>query len=350
MSGLEKNFKSEINGKEIDIYFIKNKTISVAITNYGARVVRFLIPDKNGILVDIVVGFKSIEDYFKADCPFYGAIIGRFANRIANGKFTLDEKTYQLERNNGPNALHGGSNGFHNCVWDVLQLKENSLELSCLSVDGEDGYPGTMTTKVLYSITDDNEFRIDYEISTDKKTIANITNHNFWNLNGEGSGDILNHELKLNAKKFIAIDANSIPAGTEAVHDTPFDFSAFHKIGKRINVDDEQIKNGNGYDHNFCLDKGITQYPELVAVAKADVSGIVMEVSTTEPGLQFYSGNFMEGKDVFKSGKRDEHRTAFCLEAQHFPDSPNQPTFPTTVIEPGKVYRSTTMHKFNFDL
>ncbi len=349
MLGLEENFKSELYGKEINIYFIKSKTISVAITNYGARVVSCLIPDKNGIHTDIVVGFKSIENYFKADCPYYGAIIGRFANRIAHGKFTLDGKNYQLELNNGPNALHGGSNGFHNRVWDVLQHEEKYLELSYLSLDGEDGYPGTMTTKVLYTITDDNEFKIDYEISTDKKTIANITNHNFWNLNGEGSGDILHHELKIHSKKMIEIDANSIPTGIKAVEDTPFDFSEFHKIGKRINADYEQLKNGNGYDHNFCLDKGFTTSPELIAIAKGDISGIVMEVSTTEPGLQFYSGNFMEGKDVFKSGKSDEYRTAFCLEAQHFPDSPNQPTFPTTVKEPSEIYRSTTIHKFNFE-
>ncbi len=287
MSGLEENFKSELNGKETNIYFIKNKTISVAITNYGARVVSFLIPDKNGMPTDIVVGFKSIEDYFKADCPYYGAIIGRFANRIANGKFTLDEKTYELELNNWPNALHGGSNGFHNRVWDVLQHNDKYLELSYLSLDGEDGYPGTMTTRVLYTITDDNEFKIDYEISTDKKTTANITNHNFWNLNGEGSGDILNHELQINATKFIAINSNSIPINIEAVEDTPFDFKEFHRMGERINSPHEQLKNGNGYDHNFCLDKGLTTSPELIAIAKGDISGIVMEVSTTEPGLQF---------------------------------------------------------------
>ncbi len=339
-------FNSEINSKQVAVFYLKNQNISIAITNYGARVVSFLIPDKSGAITDIVVGFNGIHYYMKADCPYYGAIIGRFANRIAKGNFTLDGKNYQLELNNGPNALHGGSNGFHNHVWDALQIDESSIELKYISIDGEEGYPGTMTTKVTYTLSDDNEFRIDYELSTDKKTIANITNHNFWNLNGEGSGDILDHEIMIKANKFIAIDPTSIPIAIKAVKNTPFDFREFHRIGERIDADHEQIKNGSGYDHNFVFDKGITSSAELVAIAKGNLSGIIMEVSTTEPGVQLYSGNFMQGKDVFKSGAKDEYRTAFCLETQHFPDSPNQPTYPTTVIEPGNVYRSATVHKF----
>lgn len=346
MLASNENFDGEFDEKKINIFYLKNKTISVAITNYGARVVSFLIPDKSGALTDIVVGFKSIQEYIKADCPYYGAIIGRFANRIANGKFTLAGKNYQLELNNVHNALHGGSNGFHNRVWDALQIEESAVELKYISKDGENGYPGTMTTKVSYRLTDDNQFMIDYELSTDKKTIANVTNHNFWNLNGEGSGDILDHEIKINATKFIAIDSTSIPKAIEAVKKTPFDFTEFHRIGERIETDNVQLKNGNGYDHNFVLDKGITSSPELIAIVKGNLSDIVMEVFTTEPGVQLYSGNFMEGKDVCKSGTKDEYRTAFCLETQHFPDSPNQPTFPTTVMEPGNVYKSTTIHKF----
>ena len=345
---LKQNFKGELNGKEIGIYYLRNKNISVAITNYGARVVSFMVPDKSGVPTDIVVGFKSIEDYFKADCPYYGAIVGRFANRIANGNFTLEGKNYQLELNNGHHALHGGSGGFHNCVWDVLMHNETRVDFSYLSIDGEGGYPGTMTTKVSYTLTDENECRIDYEYFTDKTTVANITNHNFWNLNGEGSGDILNHKLKINAAKFVAIDSTSIPQNIEAIENSPFDFTEFKSIGEEIHTDNEQLKNGNGYDHNFVLDKGITTSPELIAVAKGDISGIVMEVFTTESGVQFYSGNFMEGKDIFKGGARDGFRTAFCLETQKFPDSPNQPNFPTSIIEPDNIYKSTTIYKLKF--
>ena len=343
----KENFVSIINGKETQLFYIKNANkCQCAVTNYGARVVGLLVPDKKGTLTDIVVGFKNITDYLKADCPYYGAVIGRFANRIANGQFTLDEKKYQLDLNNGPNALHGGDSGFHTHVWDSKQVDEQSVEFIYISDDGEEGYPGQLTTKVIYSLTDENELRIDFELSTDKKTIANITNHNFWNLNGEGAGVIMDHELKINATKFTPINSSSIPTGIETVTNTEFDFTNFHKIGERIADDQEQIKNGNGYDHNFVLDKGITSSPVLVTIAKGDLSGIVMEVSTTEPGLQFYSGNFMEGKDVFKSGAKDEYRTAFCLETQHFPDSPNQPDFPKTALESGNVYKSTTAFRF----
>lgn len=343
----KENFVSTIKGKETSLFHLRNENnVYCAITNYGARVVSFLVPDKNDNLVDIVVGFSSITDYVNADCPYYGAIIGRYGNRIAKGKFTLDGKIYQLDLNNGENALHGGNTGFHNRVWDAVQKDDQTVELIYISKDGEEGYPGEMTTKLIYSLTNENELKIEYEFSTDKKTIANITNHNFWNLNGEGSGTINKHELKIKATKFTPIDSSSIPTGIEPVANSPFDFTQFHSIGERIEEDHEQLKNGRGYDHNFVLDKGITPSPEPIAIVKGDSSGIMMEVLTTEPGVQVYTGNFMEGKDIFKSGAKDDFRTAFCLETQHFPDSPNQPFFPTTVIEPGKIYRSTTVHRF----
>lgn len=343
----KENFISSINGKKTELFYIKNKNgLQAAITNYGARVVGFLVPDKNGNLTDIVVGFDSISKFVNAKERFFGAIVGRFGNRIAKGKFTLEGKSYQLDINNGVNSLHGGSTGFHSRVWDAKQFNNHSVELVYLSKDGEEGYPGTMTTKLIYSLTDKNEFRIEYEMSTDKKTVANITNHNFWNLNGEGSGTINNHELMVKAAKYTPVDSTLIPIGIEAVAGTPFDFTTPHKIGERLEVENVQLKFGKGYDHNFILNKGVTSEPKIVAMIKGDISGIEMEILTTEPGLQFYGGNFMQSLHTFKNGSKDDFRTAFCLETQHFPNSPNQLSFPTTVLEAGSKYKSITIHRF----
>jgi len=343
----KEKFDTTIDGKQNTLYFLSNKNnFKAAVTNYGARMVGFLVPDKNGKLTDIVVGFDNVKDYVNAEERYFGVIVGRYGNRIAKGKFTLDGKTYQLDLNNGVNTLHGGRTGFHSRMWDAVQTDSQTVVFTYVSKDGEEGYPGMMTTKATYILTDDNELIVDYEIVTDKKTISNITNHNYWNLNGEGSGTINNHELMVKATKYTPVDSTLIPTGIEAVANTPFDFTKSHKIGERIEADHTQLKYGKGYDHNFVLDKGMTAAPELITTVKGDVSGIVMDISTTEPAIQFYGGNFMQSKHVLKSGAKDDFRTALCLETQHFPDSPNQPSFPTTVIEPGKKYVSTTVHKF----
>ena len=342
------SFDTVIAEKKVSLFYLKNdKQYSAAVTNYGARMIGFLAPDKNGKLVNIVIGYKSINDFLTADEAYFGAVVGRYGNRISKGKFTLDGKTYQLDLNNGVNTLHGGRTGFHARVWDAVQPDSQTLVLTYVSKDGEEGYPGTLTTKVTYHLSNDNELRMDYEMTTDKKTIVNVTNHNYWNLNGEGSGTINKHELMVKASKYTPVDSTLIPVGIEPVSNTPFDFTSSHTIGERIGADNIQLKYGNGYDHNFVLDKGITASPESIVMVKGDLSGIKMEIATTEPGVQLYGGNFMGGKNTLKSGAKDDFRTAFCLETQHFPDSPNQSSFPSTVLEPGKTYRSTTTHKFS---
>jgi aldose 1-epimerase len=343
-----KDFDTVLNGQKIGLFYLKNKNLfSAAITNYGARMVNLVVPDKNGNPVDVVIGYKSINDYLTADEAFFGAVVGRYGNRIAKGKFSLDGKSYQLDLNNGVNTLHGGRTGFHVRVWDAVQPDSQTLILTYVSKDGEEGYPGNLTTKVTYKLTDDNELRMEYELNTDKKTIVNVTNHNYWNLNGEGNGTINNHELMIKASKYTPVDSTLIPTGIEAVANTPFDFTTIHKIGDRITADNVQLKYGEGYDHNFVLDKGITANAEEIATVVGDLTRIAMTISTTEPGIQFYGGNFMGGKNTLKNGAKDDHRTAFCLETQHFPDSPNQPTFPSTVLEPGKTYKSVTVHRFS---
>jgi aldose 1-epimerase len=250
-----------------------------------------------------------------------------------------------LFTNNGPNTLHGGKKGFQDVVWDAKQLNDQQLELTYLSKDMEEGFPGNLTVKVIYTLTDDNELKIDYQASTDKKTVVNLTNHAFFNLNGEGSGSILDHQLQINADTYTPVDSTLIPTGKiETVEGTPFDFRKPTPIGARINEENVQLKNGKGYDHNFVLNEGAGQHP--AATISGDKSGIIMEVFTQEPGLQFYSGNFMQSKNIFKSGAKDDFRTAFCLETQHFPDSPNQNSFPSTVLDPGQTYRTTSVYKF----
>ncbi|MCB0777635.1 MAG: galactose mutarotase [Chitinophagaceae bacterium] len=344
------NFDTTLGDKKVFLLYIKNeKGMQAAVTNYGARMVGLLVPDKTGELRDVVLGFDNISDYVSAGERFFGAIVGRFGNRIAKGQFTLDGKSYQLDLNNGPNSLHGGRKGYHSIVWDMKQLDSSSVELTYVSADGDEGYPGTLTVKVIYKITNDNEVLMEYEMGTDKKTVANITNHNYWNLNGEGSGTINDHELMIKAAKYTPVDSTLIPTGIEPVAGTPFDFTDFHKIGERVGADNTQLKYGGGYDHNYVLDKGITTDPELIATVKGDKSGIVMDILTTEPGVQLYGGNFMKGLHVMKNGSKDDYRTAFCLETQHFPDSPNQPDFPSTVLEPGKTYSSKTVCKFSIE-
>ena len=342
-------FEQTVDGKQVSLYTLKNtKGVQAAITNYGARLVSLLVPDKNGKLTDVIIGFDNINDFLSTTTdPYYGAIIGRYGNRIAKAKFKIDGTEYTLAANNGPNSLHGGPKGFQAQVWDAKPIGENALELTYVSADDEEGFPGKMNVKVVYTLTDDNEVKIDYEATTDKKTVCNLTNHAYFNLNGPGSGTINNHQLMINADTYTPVDVTLIPTGTmEKVDGTPFDFRTAKAIGDRVNdTANVQIKNGAGYDHNFVLNvnKGTGLNP--AATVLGDKSGIFMEVLTTEPGLQFYGGNFMKGLNSIKSTK-DEYRTAFCLETQHYPDSPNQQSFPSTVLEPGKMYKTNSVYKF----
>jgi aldose 1-epimerase len=344
-------FQKNIDRKNTDLFILRNKNhVEAAFTNYGARILSFQIPDKSGNLTDVVVGFGSIEAYQQSTERYFGATIGRYGNRIANGKFKLDSREYSISINNSPNALHGGKKGFQDVVWDAKQLNEQTLEFTYLSKDMEEGFPGNLQVKVIYSLSDDNELIINYEASTDKKTILNLTNHAFFNLNGEGSGTILNHTLKINAEQYTPVDSTLIPLGEiVALAGSPFDFRKAVRIGERINDDNIQLKYGKGYDHNYVLNPGKNGEMKAAATVRGDKSGIVMEVYTQEPGLQFYSGNFMKSKNTFKGGTNDDFRTAFCLETQHFPDSPNQPNFPSTILKPGELYKTKTIYKFSSD-
>ena len=340
-------FEKTINGKQTHLYTIKNKNgVKAAITNYGGRLVSLLVPDKNGKLTDVVLGFESVDGFIGSKEPYYGATIGRYGNRIAKGKFKLDGKEYTLATNNGPNTLHGGHPGFQEVVWDATQPDSSTLELSYLAKDLEGGFPGNLNVKVTYQITDDNSMKISYSATTDKTTVVNLTNHAFYNLNGESSGTILNHLVQIAADNYTPVDSTLIPTGKlEPVTGTPFDFTKATKIGDRINVDNVQLKNGKGYDHNFVLSKHDVTTP--IATVIGDKSGIKMEVFTEEPALQFYSGNFMQSQNAMKGGKKDEFRTSFAMETQHFPDSPNQPTFPSTELKPGQTYKTQSIYKFS---
>lgn len=343
-----KDFQQTADGKPTDLFFLKNGQSEVAITNFGGRIVGCRVPDKNGKLTDVVVGFKTLNEYLSSKEPFYGALIGRYGNRIKNARFSLDGQLVQLSANNGPNQLHGGKTGFHNRVWDARQTSDNSLELNYLSKDGEENYPGNLSVKVVYTLTPANEFHIEYSATTDKTTVLNLTAHPFFNLNGEGSGTINGHLLAIFADYYTPVDSNVLVTGLiEKVEDTPFDFRNAQPIGARLNEDNEQLKFGKGYDHNFVLNKGISDRPEPAARITGDQSGIIMEVLSTEPGLQFYGGNFMKGEHLFKNGAKDEFRTAFCLETQHFPDAPNNPQFPGTVLKPGAMYHQLSIYKFS---
>lgn len=340
-------FEKTIAGKEVRLYTLENtEGCKALITNYGGRLVSLLVPDKSGNLIDVVAGFDSVEGYQQSTEPYFGATIGRFGNRIAQGKFSLDGKDYQLFINNPPNTLHGGKVGFQDVVWDAAQIDEGTLELNYLSKDMEEGFPGNLKVKVTYQLNDQNELKITYEATTDKNTFVNLTNHAFFNLNGDHSGTILNHLVKINADQYTPVDSTLIPIGEIlTVKDTPFDFTSPKTIGKDIETQNEQLKYGNGYDHNFVLNEHTPTTP--VAVVLGDKSGIEMSIYTDQPGLQFYSGNFMQGKNTMKGGHKDNFRTAFALETQHFPDSPNQPSFPSTLLKPGMVYNSTSTYQFN---
>jgi aldose 1-epimerase len=334
-------------GEEVKIITLSNgKGLTAKITDYGGTIVSFESPDKNGKTADIVLGFDDVQDYGKPTNPFFGSIIGRYGNRIGGGKFMLDGKEYKLGVNDGKNTLHGGVVGFHKKVWKIesaeVKGKKAELKLSYISKDGEEGFPGNLSCVVTYAITADNKLEMKYEATTDKPTVVNLTNHAYWNLAGQGSGDILGHELMINADKITAVGEGLIPTGEfTAVKGTPFDFTKPMTIGSRI----KQIDIG-GYDHNYVL-KGKPGKMQLAAKVYEPTSGRVMTIETTEPGIQFYSGNFLDGTLKGKGGKVYNKYGAFCLETQHYPDSPNHANFPSTVLRPGEKYETTTVHTFS---
>lgn len=343
------DFQIEIEGKKTDLYLLKNDKIQVYITNYGGRIVSLLSPDSKGAMGDVVMGFKSIADYQKAKTPYHGCLIGRYGNRIAKGKFELDGTTYQLPINNNENHLHGGPDGFHNQVWEVVSGDENSVVMTYLSKDGEMGYPGNLTVEVTYAIND-NELSIAYKATTDKATPVNLTNHAFFNLAGEAKGSINDHLLMINADHFTPVDESLIPLGEiRSVEGSPFDFRKPKTIGRDLNQQDSdtQLSRGGGYDHNFVLNKESQGSMSLAARVVDPKSGRQMDIFTEEPGIQFYGGNFMDGSDVGKYGAKFEYRTSFALETQHFPDSPNQPTFPSTILNPGETYQTKSIYRFS---
>lgn len=351
MSGIgldKKKFEQTIDGKKTGLYLLKNQAgMQAAITNYGGRLVSLLVPSANGNLVDVVLGFDNVEQYQTSTEPYFGAIIGRYGNRIANAKFTLDDKVYTLYKNNGENTLHGGKKGFEDVVWDAHLIDDQVLELTYLSKDMEEGFPGNLSVKVIYTLTNDNQLKIGYEATTDKTTIVNLTNHAFFNLDGEDNrSTINNHQLTIYADHYLPVNNNMIPTGEIApVSNTPFDFRKSILIGGGIDADDEQIRNGNGYDHNFVLNDHEKDSLKVAAIVRSE-NGITMEVLTEEPGIQLYTGNFLQSKNTLRGGGKDDFRSAFCLETQHFPDSPNQPGFPTTALGLGEVYRTKTVYRF----
>ncbi len=340
------DFETEIDGKSTLLFTMKNKNgMVVTLTNYGAKIVSIYVPDKKGDFADVLLGFNTIEDYMKNGAS-HGAVVGPFANRIANASFTIDGETYQLPVNNGNACLHSGPDSWYRKVWDY-QSEGNSTTFSLKSVDGEFGFPGNKTVKATYTLTDENELRIDYEITTDKACHVNITNHSYFNLCGEGNGDILNHVLVINADKSTPVNAEMIPTGEiEDIRGTDLDFTTPHVIGERIDSDNQMLKYGSGYDFNYIINKAEGELA-FAASAYEPESGRYMEVFTTEPGVQLYTGNHLRGNEIGKSGVAYTKRTGFCLETQHFPDSPNKPQFPSTLLQSGETFQSTTIYKFS---
>jgi aldose 1-epimerase len=338
------------DGADVTLYTLRNAHgLRADIATYGGIVTRLEVPDRKGRMADIVLGYDSLADYL-AGSPYFGAIVGRYGNRIAGARFTLDGTAYTLAANDGPNTLHGGLTGFDKVVWQAESYADSSgvrLRLHYASADGAEGYPGRLDVTVTYALTNDDALHIDYRLTTDRPTVRNVTHHGYFNLAGHNAGDILAHELMLAANRFTPVDSTLIPTGElKEVTGTPFDFRTPIAIGARIGQDDEQLRLGRGYDHNFVLN-GAAGTLRLAASVHEPMTGRVMEVLTTEPGVQFYSGNFLDGSNVGKGGARYQHRAGFCLETQHFPDSPNHPEFPSTVLRPGEEYRSTTVYRFS---
>jgi len=341
-------FGTTKEGTPVDLYTLRNSQgVEAKICNYGGIVVSLKVPDRNGQMGDVVLGYDTLAEYIK-ETPYFGALIGRYGNRIAKGKFILDGKQYTLATNNGPNALHGGIKGFDKVVWEAKPVQGKSgpaLQLHYLSKDGEEGYPGNLNVTATYTLTKDNGLRLDYSATTDKDTVLNLTQHSYFNL--AGKGDVLGHEVMMPADRFTPVDATLIPTGElRPVKGTPFDFTTPTAIGARITQADEQLKFGNGYDHNWVFNKRIGKLTLLARVTEP-TSGRVLEVRSTEPGLQFYSGNFLDGTLTGKEHKVYNFRNGFCMEPQHYPDSPNHPNFPSVVLKPGAVYKNTIIYRFS---
>jgi aldose 1-epimerase len=346
----EKGTFGKVDGKDVSLYTLTNANgVVMKVTNYGGIVTSLMVPDKTGKMADIVLGYNDVDSYVKSS-PYFGAIVGRYGNRIGKAKFSLEGKDYTLAANNGENSLHGGKKGFDKVIWDVKELKSADavgLELKYLSKDGEEGFPGNLSTKVVYWLTNKNEFKIEYTATTDKATVVNLTQHSYFNLAGEGTGDILSHELTLNADKFVPVDKGLIPTGElPLVKGTPMDFTKQTAIGARVREDFEQLKLGNGYDHCWVLNQKKPGEMTLAASVYEPTTGRCLEVTTTEPAIQFYCGNFLDGTNIGKSGKPYNFRNGFCLETEHYPDSPNKPSFPSVVLKPGKTYKTATTYKF----
>ncbi|HAP36552.1 MAG TPA: galactose-1-epimerase [Bacteroidetes bacterium] len=338
------------NGSEVYSYTLKSSSgLNAAILDYGGTVVSLNVADRNGIFADIVLGYEDVQEYVKGS-SYFGAIIGRYGNRIGKGKFSIDGKTYQLSINNGVNHLHGGPGGFNKVIWKAEPIEsatDPALKLTYVSKDGEEGYPGAVTLTVIYTLTKNNELRIDYHGTTDKTTILNLTHHSYFNLTGDPAKTILDHELMIAADEITPVDDGLIPTGRfDNVEGTPFDFRKPTKIGKHINDANQQIKFGKGFDHNLVL-KNYDKKIRSMATLYDSTSGRFMEMFTDQPGVQFYSGNFLDGTAKGKNGVAYQFRTGLCLEAQCFPDSPNKPNFPSAVVRPGESYTQTTIYKFS---
>lgn len=344
------NFDRIVDGKEVSLYTLESGNgLTMQVTNFGARVVSFFVPDRNGKSEDIVLGYNNIDDYLNNKGErFLGAVVGRYANRIANGKFTLNEQEYRLSTFNNGQCLHGGDKGFDRVVWNVDSVTSNSLYLSYVSPDGEEGFPGKLSVKMHYVLTPQNEFKVIYEAVTDKPTVVNLSHHSFFNLKGEGNGTILDHLLQINASYTTPVDSVLIPTGEVVrVENTPFDFGVPTAIGAGIGEENEQLKNGSGYDHNWVIDRKTENETEYVASLYEPESGRFMEIFSDQPALQFYSGNFFDGTTKGKYGRPLRFRESVALETQKYPDSPNHPNFPSTVLNPGEIYRQTCIYKFS---
>ena len=338
------NFEGNLNGKNTHLFILRNRIgMQIALTDYGARLVSALVPDKNGNLIDVVLGFSHIENYLNAHELYHGATVGRFANRLSQGKFNIEDQEYTLPQNNGTNCLHGGPEGFHTKVWDRQVSFRKKVTFYYVSPHSEAGFPGEVKVSVTYELTDDNQILINFRASSDRKTVINLTNHSYFNLNGEGNGDILNHFIKLDANKFIEINAQQLPTGElKSVIDTPLDFREEVRIADRIGENNPQLHYANGFDHSFINEKAFSQ---AAATAYSSESGIELQLYTDYPTVHFYSGNYL-ADDLGKSGKKYLRNGGFCFEAQHYLDNPNQPAFPCLVLEPGKEYNYNIAYKF----
>lgn len=345
------NFKATIDGKQVDLYTLTNENgMAMQVTNFGGHVVSLWAADKNGHFDDVVLGHNTLDEYINHEGErFIGCVVGRYANRIANGQFSLNDTIYNLPQNNNGQSLHGGLKGIDLVVWNVDTVADNMIRLSYLSPDGEEGYPGNLKIEMAYTLTPDNEFKIEYNATTDKPTVVNLSHHGFFNLKGEGKGTINDHILTINADSITPVNEVLIPFGKhQAVAGTPFDFREGTAIGARVNTEgDEQLKNGQGYDHNWVLNRTTADGIELAATVYEPQSGRVLEVLTDQPGIQFYGGNFFDGKGKGKYGATYNYREAMALETQKFPDSPNQPSFPSTVLNPGETYKQTCIYRFS---